>query len=210
MECYQIEESNLPIMQLSFLNNEVLQLIDGELQYFHKCLPENDANLYFQELLQQTPWQQDHITVFGKTHPQPRLTALYGDKTYSYSNITMTPIPFTETLYNIKMIVETITKESFNICLLNLYRNGNDSNGWHSDNEKSLGNNPIIASLSLGATRAFHLKHKSNKNLKYKLPLTHNSLLVMKGETQHYWKHQIPKTKNMVTERINITFRKII
>lgn len=197
-------------MQQSFLNNEVLHLINGELHYFQNCLPDNDANHYFQELLQYTPWQQDHITVFGKTHLQPRLTALYGNKEYSYSNITMSPSPFTKTLYLLKTLIEDLSKETFNVCLLNLYRNGNDSNGWHSDDEKSLGVNPVIASLSLGATRSFHLKHKNDNNQKHKLLLTHNSLLIMKGETQHYWKHQIPKTKKLVTERINITFRNII
>ncbi|NQY07587.1 MAG: alpha-ketoglutarate-dependent dioxygenase AlkB, partial [Flavobacteriaceae bacterium] len=133
--------------------------------------------------------------------------ALYGNKSYSYSNITMHPIPFTETLLEIKSKVEEIVEQEFNVCLLNLYRNGNDSNGWHSDNEQSLGKNPTIASISLGATRKFNLKHNDLKDEKLSFDLTHNSLFVMRGETQHFWKHQIPKTKKKVSERINLTFR---
>ena len=121
----------------------------------------------------------------------------------------MQPLPFTSVLKEIKSMVETVSKETFTTVLLNLYRDGNDSNGWHSDNEKELGKNPVIASVSFGAERIFHLKHKENKGLKKSIMLQHGSLLIMKGATQEKWKHQIPKTKKTVNPRINLTFRTI-
>ena len=119
----------------------------------------------------------------------------------------MSPQKFTPLLNRIKSKIEERTQSIFSSCLLNLYRNGQDSNGWHSDDEKELGKNPTIASLSLGAERIFHLKHKKITTLKHKLSLQNGSLLVMKGETQHYWLHQIPKTNKPIDKRINLTFR---
>src|SRR5690606_16162477 len=114
-------------------------------------------NTLFKDLMYQVPWQQDDITLFGKTYKQPRLTALYAEKNtaYTYSGITMKPYPFSELLFKIKNDVESVSKHTFNSVLLNLYRDGNDSNGWHADNEKELGMNPVIASVSFGATRSF-------------------------------------------------------
>lgn len=195
-------------MQNTLFNTDHLALPDGEISYTSKLFSDPIAAAYFKELLQHTPWRSDSITVFGKTHQQPRLTALYGFKVYQYSSITMHPIAFTPTLLAIKDRIESLTDETFNVCLLNLYRDGNDSNGWHADNEKSLGNNPVIASVSFGAPRVFHLKHNTLAHRK-KLILEHNSLLLMKGTTQHFWKHQIPKTKKTVGPRINLTFRYI-
>ena len=195
-------------MQGSLFNTETFQIEDGFLSFTPSIFAIEEAKLFFEELLNKTEWRSDTITLFGKAYKQPRLTALYGFKVYSYSNITMQPLPFTPTLLKIKKHIERITGEEFNVCLLNLYRDGNDSNGWHADNEKSLGKNPTIASVSFGDTRMFHLKHNNNGE-KIKLALTHNSLLVMKGETQHFWKHQIPKTKKSVGPRINLTFRYI-
>lgn len=193
------------------LLNNVLQLNlpDCNISYYPNFIPKLDADVYFQSFIEHISWQQDDITVFGKTYPQPRLTALYADnnKFYSYSNITMQPRIFTDELRQIKKRVEEIAKVEFTTCLLNRYRNGKDSNGWHADNEKELGKNPIIASVSLGAERYFHLKHNTKATLKHKLLLEHGSLLLMKGETQHYWKHQIAKTAKPITERINLTFR---
>ena len=117
--------------------------------------------------------------------------------------------PFNPTLNAIKSKIEKATQLTFSSCLLNLYRDGQDSNGWHSDDEKELGENPVIASVSLGAERLFHLKHKKVKTLKHKLILNNGSLLVMKGETQLHWLHQIPKTKKIIDKRINLTFRLI-
>ncbi|MFC7356955.1 alpha-ketoglutarate-dependent dioxygenase AlkB family protein [Jejudonia soesokkakensis] len=186
-----------------------LPLEDGDVTYYPAFLSQEEASEYYNILFTETDWQQDDIKIFGKIYPQPRLTALYGDttKSYSYSGITMFPKPFTPTLSAIKNKIEDLMGIQFTSVLLNLYRDGTDSNGWHSDDEKELGNQPIIASLSLGATRMFHLKHKYTTSKSYKLPLEAGSLLIMKGNTQHNWKHQIPKTKKKVDSRINLTFR---
>ena len=121
----------------------------------------------------------------------------------------MKPNKFNETLNKIKEKVELLSNSSFNCVLLNLYRNGQDSNGWHSDNEKELGKNPTIASVSFGDERYFNMKHRENKSFKLKLLLKRGSVFIMSGETQKYWLHQIPKTKKNVGPRINLTFRKI-
>jgi len=188
-----------------------LNLPEATIAYYPSFYTKIEADYYFNILNNKTPWQQDDITVFGKTYPQPRLTALYGDnsKPYTYSNITMHPHSFTKELLEIKKLIEYKSKTIFTSCLLNLYRDGKDSNGWHADNESELGINPIIASLSFGAERWFHLKHRKNKDLKTKLLLQHGSLLIMSGETQHCWLHQIPKTKKQIEPRINLTFRTI-
>lgn len=188
---------------------EQLNLPDSDIVYYSNFMDTSAADNYFDLLRKNCEWQQDDIKVFGKVYAQPRLTALYAnnEKPYSYSNITMKPHSFTEELQTIKKNLETIAKCKFTTCLLNLYRDGKDSNGWHADNEKELGKNPIIASISLGAPRYFHLKHNSIPNQKHKLLLEHGSLLIMKGETQHFWKHQIPKTTKPIGERINLTFR---
>ncbi|MGB6268435.1 MAG: alpha-ketoglutarate-dependent dioxygenase AlkB [Olleya sp.] len=188
-----------------------LNLQDADISYYPNFFNLKDANQYLDSLLNDISWQQDDITVFGKTYPQPRLTALFADnnKPYSYSNITMYPQVFNSALSEIKEKVAQHVGTIFTTCLANLYRNGQDSNGWHADNEKELGKNPIIASVSFGEARYFNLKHRHNKNLKQKLLLEHGSLLVMKGETQHHWLHQIAKTKKVVKPRVNLTFRVI-
>jgi alkylated DNA repair dioxygenase AlkB len=187
----------------------VFDLPDAAIEYYPDFFPPDKANELFEKLKDEVPWQQDNITVFGQTHPQPRLTALYGNdgKTYSYSNIIMYPHKWNPLLMFIKNEVEDYVGTNFTTVLLNLYRDGKDSNGWHADNEKELGQNPIIASVSFGATRAFHLQHNSNKEWKQKIVLEHGSLLLMKGTTQHFWKHQVPKTAKPIGPRINLTFR---
>lgn len=186
-----------------------LDLPDSTITYYPAFFNAAQAKNYFEVLRKTIPWRQDEITVFGKTHPQPRLTALTGNngKPYSYSNITMQPLPFSKELREIKTEIETVGQTTFTTCLLNRYRNGKDSNGWHSDDERSLGKNPVIASVSFGEPRYFHLRHKNDKNLKHKVLLENGSLLVMRGETQHHWQHQIPKTTKEIGERINLTFR---
>jgi alkylated DNA repair dioxygenase AlkB len=188
-----------------------LELPDAEIIYFPAFFKKQEADAIFNELIQNTPWQQDEITVYGKKHLQPRLTALYGNerKPYSYSNITMQPHPWTSLLQKIKSRIETISETNFTTVLLNYYRNGSDGNGWHADNEKELGTNPVIASLSLGAERTFQLKHNSDSAQKKSIILEHGSLLLMQGTTQYFWKHQIPKTSKLIGPRINLTFRKI-
>ncbi|MBT8311411.1 MAG: alpha-ketoglutarate-dependent dioxygenase AlkB [Flavobacteriaceae bacterium] len=196
----------------SFMESEIkLELPDSDIRYIPGFIETIRASGYFEQLKKETPWRQDDIRVFGKVYPQPRLTALYADnnKPYNYSNLTMHPIPFTPLLTDIKVKVEAMCGTRFTTCLLNLYRDGRDSNGWHADNEKELGENPVIASVSLGEARYFHLKHRENKNLKHKLELGHGSLLLMQGPTQHHWLHQIPKTNRPIGERINLTFRVI-
>ncbi|MRI00382.1 alpha-ketoglutarate-dependent dioxygenase AlkB [Kriegella sp. EG-1] len=188
-----------------------LALPDSDIIYYEEFLNSTESNQFFQKLMEDVPWQQDYIKVFGKVYAQPRLTALYANngKPYSYSNITMHPNVFSNVICTLKQKVEDLVNTEFTTCLLNLYRNGKDSNGWHSDNEKELGLNPVIASLSLGEERFFHLRHIKDKTLKRKILLKNGSLLLMKGVTQHYWQHRIAKTAKPVSERINLTFRVI-
>lgn len=188
-----------------------LDLPDAEIIYYPDFFEKKQADTLFDELLREIVWQQDRITIYGKTHPQPRLTALYGNegKPYSYSNITMYPHPWSRLLQKIKYYIEATTECQFTTVLLNQYRDGRDSNGWHADNEKELGTNPIIASVSFGTNRVFQLKHNTITEAKKSIILEHGSLLLMKGSTQHFWKHQIPKTAKPVGTRINLTFRNI-
>lgn len=187
----------------------VFNLPDAEIIYLPHFFDKNEADAILEQLSNDIPWQQDEIRVFGKTHPQPRLTALYGNegKSYSYSNIKMQPHPWNPLLQKIKSKVENVSDANFSTVLLNLYRDGKDSNGWHSDNEKELGINPIIASVSFGTERVFQMKHNAISGLKQNIVLQHGSLLLMKGTTQHCWKHQIPKTAKKIGLRINLTFR---
>lgn len=188
-----------------------LNLPDAEVIYYPHFFDKEEADSIYAELLNEIPWQQDDIRVFGKTYPQPRLTALFGNegKSYSYSNIKMQPHVWNLLLQKIKSKVESVSDTNFTTVLLNYYRDGKDSNGWHADNEKELGTNPIIASVSFGAERTFQFKHNSCKDQKKSIVLEHASLLLMKGTTQHFWKHQIPKTSKPVGPRINLTFRVI-
>jgi alkylated DNA repair dioxygenase AlkB len=187
----------------------IFNVPDAAIEYYPSFFDYNRANEFFEKLKNEIPWQQDNITVFGKTHPQPRLTALFGNegKPYSYSNIVMQPNAWNPLLVFIKNEIEEVCQENFTTVLLNYYRNGKDSNGWHADNEKELGRNPVIASVSFGAERYFHLQHNTIKEQKLKIKLEHGSLLIMKDSTQHYWKHQIPKTAKEIGPRINLTFR---
>jgi alkylated DNA repair dioxygenase AlkB len=189
----------------------VLPMPDAVVSYYPNFYNEAQALLFQEEIKQDTLWQEDDIKLFGKVYKQPRLTALYGDsnKPYRYSNIQMTPNQWTPTLLKIKEDIERISNQKFTSVLLNLYRDGSDSNGWHSDDEKELGKHPFIASLSFGANRIFHFKHRQDPRLKFKIALEHGSLLLMGGATQEFWKHQIPKTKRKLSPRINLTFRQI-
>lgn len=187
----------------------VFDVPDASIIYYPNFFSTEEATILFDTLQKEIPWQQDDIKVYGKVYPQPRLTALFGNegKSYSYSNITMHPHKWSTLLTSIKEKVEKTTEAIYSTVLLNYYRDGKDSNGWHADNEKELGTNPIIASLSFGAERMFQLKHNAIPNQKINIPLAHGSLLVMKGTTQHFWKHQIPKTTKPIGPRINLTFR---
>jgi alkylated DNA repair dioxygenase AlkB len=170
-------------------------------------------NELLRELIDNTTWRQEQVTLFGRTYPQPRLSAWYGDKKlkYSYSGITLEARPWSQVLLDLKSRVEMLVGDQFNSLLLNYYRDHRDAMGMHSDDETELGKQPVIASLSLGEERTFLLRHKYRKDLStLKLPLPSGSLLLMKGDTQHYWKHGINKVKHPCGPRVNLTFRNII
>lgn len=189
-----------------------LDLPRAKVIYYPQFLREQEAQELYDVLYRETPWQQDNIKVFGKVYAQPRLTALYAnnDLPYTYSNIRMQPHIFTPSLDALRIKVEEIAKVVFTTCLLNLYRDGKDSNGWHSDDEKELGKNPTIASVSLGASRVFKFRDKKAKSNVFSMRLEPGSLLLMSGATQHNWQHQLPKTSQTVQPRLNLTFRQIL
>jgi alkylated DNA repair dioxygenase AlkB len=188
-----------------------LKIADAQVRYDGVFYAFEKAEQLFNSLQKEIPWRQNKITIYGKTYDEPRLTQLYGDNQmeYSYSGITFKALDWSPLMKSIKEDVELATGYEFNICLANFYRDGSDSNGWHADNERELGKNPVIASISLGEERFFHLRHNENKEWRYKFPLENGSLLLMAGETQHTYKHQIAKTKRLIQQRINLTFRKV-
>ncbi len=188
-----------------------LSIDTAKLHFWPDFLTENQADELFEELKTSNLWRQDKVKVFGKTYDQPRLCFLAADRkvNYTYSGLTLPAVDFSKSLSLIKTRIEQTSSTRFNSCLANLYRDGNDSNGWHSDDEKELGDEPVIASLSLGVTRNFDLKHKRNRLIKKRLELTHGSLLLMSGRTQKDFKHQIAKSKRIHEPRINLTFRYI-
>ncbi len=187
-------------------------LKDGEVWYMPDFMPAHKTGEYFNKLLKSINWKQEEIKMYGKTYPVPRQTAWYGYEgfNYSYSGIQCNPEPWTQELLDIKKVIEHfLPEQDFNSVLLNLYRNGNDKVSWHADDEKELGKNPVIASVSLGASRRFDLKHKNDKTEKLQLELLTGSLIVMLGELQHNWLHQIPAQKKINQPRINLTYRTI-
>lgn len=171
------------------------------------------ASTHLTTLINDLDWQHYSLRLFGKVLPQPRLTAFYGDEgiTYTYSGLTLQALPYTNLLEQIKAKIEKAYGLKFNCVLANYYRDGNDSMGWHSDDEPSLGDNPSIASVSFGAERSFHLKHKFNVQIpSQKLQLNNGSLLIMHGKSQTHWQHQLPKSKKVKGPRVNLTFRRIV
>jgi alkylated DNA repair dioxygenase AlkB len=186
-----------------------IALADADLIFYPTAFTAVESDRWLAELTKTIEWRQEQIELFGRSLGLPRLTAWYGDqgKSYTYSGLTMMPTPWTKELLILKSHVDALSGVTFNSVLLNLYRTGNDSMGWHSDDEPELGQNPIIGSLSFGATRRFGLRHKFEKRLRHQLELTSGSFLLMQGKTQHYWQHQIAKTKRAIAPRINLTFR---
>lgn len=184
---------------------------DGTAHYYGKILPYREADRYFDLLLQNIQWKNDEANILGKHIITKRKVAWYGnsDYSYAYSNTTKQALAWTRELSVLKRLVEEITGESFNSCLLNLYHNGNEGLGWHSDDEKSIGKYTPIASLSFGAERKFSFKHKQTKQT-VSLVLGHGSLLVMKGATQTNWLHSLPKSNRITQARINLTFRMMV
>jgi len=193
------------------ITTENIPMENGTLVLLQDVFPERESQKLFVRLLDEISWQQPLIHVAGKKRRIPRLQAWHGDAKarYHYSGLSLAPAAWTELLLLIKTRVEQVSNTVFNSLLLNRYRDGQDSVGWHSDDEVELGINPTIASLSLGATRSFRLQHKKRPELKIKLELQQGSVLVMAGELQHHWRHQLPKTQKPVGERVNLTFRRI-
>mgnify|MGYP001284835811 CR=1 FL=1 len=184
---------------------------DLEIDLYQDKRLEEKKDLWFESCLRDLNWETGFIKIFGKTHQIPRLQAWYADNEieYTYSGKKLQRHNWNNLLLEIKEKIENITSFKFNSVLANLYRDGNDSMGLHSDDEKELGINPVIASLSLGESRDIHFKHKNIKT-SINIPQTSGQLIVMSGQTQKYWKHEIKKTKKFKKPRINLTFRNII
>ena len=184
---------------------------DLEIDLYQDKRLEEKKDLWFESFLHDLNWETGFIKIFGKTHQIPRLQAWYADNEieYTYSGKKLQRHNWNNLLLEIKEKIENITSFKFNSVLANLYRDGNDSMGLHSDDEKELGKKPVIASLSLGETRELYFKHK-NKKLNLIIPQASGQIIVMHGKTQEYWKHEIKKTKKIKKPRINLTFRNII
>lgn len=192
---------------------DAIPLPDGELYFIQNPHLPLAAEQIFSQLQAQTPWRSETITIYGKTVLQPRLMAWYGDAQarYRYSGRTFEPLPWTPLLQSLRQSIEVLTAHSYNSVLLNYYRDGRDSMGMHADDEKELGTQPVIASLSLGASRCLILKHKRRKDLKpVRLMLQHGTLLLMAGQTQANWLHGIDKQSQPCGARLNLTFRQIV
>lgn len=189
-----------------------LTLPDADIVLYRDFVTPAQADLWLRALLAESiPWKQDEIVLYGKTIPVPRLASWHGDSgcSYTYSGIRSEPNAWTPCLLDIRTTVEALVGLRFNSVLINQYRDGLDSVAWHSDDEPELGHNPTIASLSLGATRLFQLKHKRFESRRTEFDLTNGSLLLMRGKTQHHWMHQVPKTRRFCGMRVNLTFRVI-
>lgn len=187
-----------------------IQILNGEYIYIPDFYNREKANQFLEAFVNNIKWNQESMNMYGKQVLFPRLTSWYGesDKPYSFSGITLQPYPWSAELLEIKQTIEPLCNVSFNSVLLNRYRDGNDSISWHTDAEKELGKNPVIASVNFGAERVFQLRH-TETNERIDILLKHGSLLIMQGELQHYWQHQVPKTKKINSERVNLTFRVI-
>lgn len=182
-------------------------LLEPPVLWFPTFIPSNEARRLFDRLARTIPWEQKEIALYGKTRPVPRLTCWFGDAEYSYSGIVNSPQPWTDELVALLELIEEKTASNYNSCLANLYRDGNDRVGWHSDNEVELGPTPTIASLSVGAPRIFKLKHVGTGTT-VDHELLPGSLLVMYGRCQTEWLHSVPKRARVAGPRINLTFRK--
>lgn len=184
---------------------------DGIVNYYGKIFDLNESDIFFDSLFKTIEWKNDEAIIFGKHYITKRKVAWYAEEAfeYKYSNITKTALPWTAELIEIKKVVEEISGERFNSCLLNLYHNGDEGMAWHSDGEKDLKKDGAIASVSFGAERKFSFKHKESKET-ISLFLEHGSLLMMAGTTQSHWLHRLPPTKRAFNPRVNLTFRTIV
>ena len=187
-----------------------LPITQGELLYDPEFLLPTDAEQLYNTLEQQLNWRQDSIRMFGRIVKIPRLQCFQGEPgiSYLYSGLTLYTTPWHPAIEQLKLQIETISGFKFNSVLINFYRDGKDSMGWHSDDEPELGPEPVIASISLGQPRRFLLRHRSDKSIPpQELLLNSGSLLIMAGQLQHYWHHSVPKTSRQMAGRINLTFR---
>ncbi len=202
----KISESN------NNIQGKVLLMKNAEVTFYQNLFNKSESDELFETLLYDINWRQDKMKLYGKEINLPRRTAWYGDsgKSYTFSGIHLNPEPWTPILLQIKKRIEDVSRVEFNSVLLNLYRHGNDGISWHTDAEPELGENPVIGSVSFGETRRFMFRHRQDQNLKSEVDLTHGSFLLMAGETQHFWQHQIPKTSRTIEPRINLTFRLIL
>jgi len=185
---------------------------DADILHWPGFLSPTEADRTFSQLRDETAWEQHIVQIFGRSTHAPRLSSWHGDAhaRYTYSGLALEPRPWTPLLTALRQRLSADLGSDFNSALINCYRDGSDGMGWHSDDEKELGNEPCIASLSLGSRRRFLLRHKERRDLEtLEFQLGHGDVLIMRGPTQHHWKHQVPKTKHRVGERINITFRHI-
>lgn len=192
--------------------NSALSMPDGDVRYMRAAFQPGVADEFFARLRGEVEWRQEEVLLFGARHAVPRLVAWHGDPgaTYRYSGVNHHPLPWTVTLAKIRERAELLSGHRFNSVLLNLYRDGRDGMGWHADDEPELGPEPVIASVSLGATRRFRMRHRRRRDQTLAIDLAHGSLLLMQGPTQHHWVHAVPKTLRPVGERINLTFRYVV
>lgn len=199
---------------MDLFNNDItanLLPYDGIVNYYGVIMTHIAAEHYYHRLMNDITWKNDEAVIFGRDIVTKRKVAWYGDSDYSYtySNITKQALAWTPDLLILKQLVESITGAQFNSCLLNLYHTGEEGMAWHSDDEKALGKDTSIASLSFGAARRFSFRHKHTKEV-LSLILDSGSLLEMKGTTQTHWLHRLPPTTKVITPRINLTFRTMV
>jgi alkylated DNA repair dioxygenase AlkB len=189
-----------------------VELPGAEVLYFPRWLPQEQARTALVALRNELPWAQHRIRLFGREVLTPRLCAWVGDTgaSYAYSGTRFEPLPWNDTLLALRGRLQCEGMGQFNSVLANRYRDGRDSMGWHADDERELGHEPVIASISLGATRRFRLRHRRDPSQRAELPLEHGSLLLMRGATQANYRHDLPKTTRPVGERINLTFRLVL
>jgi alkylated DNA repair dioxygenase AlkB len=195
-----------------FEKEKVINILpaEGEAIYFGKIFTDIEAQYYLDKLLKNIAWKNDEVTIFGRRIITKRKVSWYGENeiAYTYSHSTKKALPWTKELTELKKVADVYCQTNFNSCLLNLYHNGGEGMGWHSDDEKSIERNSPIASFSFGAERKFLFKHKQTKDTR-SLLLENGSFLVMKGPTQQYWLHSLPKSKKIIHPRVNLTFRRM-
>lgn len=204
-------QANLFTNQQDPASHEDHDLGDGWVREYPAAFTPAEAEILRHTLIQQLPWRQDRVRIAGRELNVPRLQCWMGDADYAYSGIKLTAEPWHPVVDHIRERVQTLTEYQFNVVLLNYYRNGQDSVAWHADDEPELGQNPVIASVTLGAERPFQLRHKRDKSRpRHRFMLTNGSLLLMGESIQNNWMHQLPKVKHLTESRLNLTFRRIV